>query len=313
MANDDDERKTSWYSWFAPGDVRRTSNQGNEAKRSIPVASPSQTQDASKLESNPLITFKHFVDDTFSTLTSFSRSLENTQASREDGEHEFDKWYKRWTGAENTRHLVQLQGEWITATRSHCELLGEPSDEARAITRMLLLESARRNSHVSPSKITALFEDPASTYGDEHPRWLSVEWFKSSTDSPINLEADPALAKYDTKWRHAFEDLLEAALDKPMSSRERFGYRGSIGPTSTWRGPGLDWMLSLQCRGILPPQLPIMYSNASIASEVFAKEGSSATTLGRWCQQRFPTFASNTWERSQMDYDYSELLRSTLR
>jgi hypothetical protein len=308
MANDDEDRKVSWSSWFAPGDVRRSSNQENEAKRSIPVASPSQAQDVSKLESNPLITFKHFVDDTFSALTSFSRSLEDTQAVREDGEHESDKWYKRWTGAENTRHLIQLQGEWITATRAHCELLGEPSDEARATARMLLLESARRNSHVSPSKITALFEDPASTYGDEYPRWLSVEWFKFSTDSPVNLEADPALAKYDTKWRHAFEDLLEAALDKPMSSRERIGYRGSVGPSSTWRGPGLDWMLSLQCRGILPPQLPTMYENSSVASELFAEEGLSQTMLGRWCQQHSSTSISNLWDRIRMDYDYDQLL-----
>jgi hypothetical protein len=308
MANDDEDRKTPWSSWFAPGDVRQASNQGNEAKRSTPVASPSQTQDASKPESNPLITFKHFVDDTFSALTGFNRSLVDVHEARGDGEHEFDKWYKRWTGAENTRHLVQLQGEWIPATKAICEMQGNPSNEARATARMLLLESARRNSHVSPSKISALFEDPASTYGDEYPRWLSVDWFKNSTDSPINLEAHPALGKYDTKWRHAFEDLLEASLDKPMSSRERFGYRGSIGPTSTWRGPGLDWMLSLQCRGILPPQLPAMYSNASVASQLSASE--SRTIMGHLCQLYSPVWKPNTRERMELDYDYSELLRA---
>jgi hypothetical protein len=308
MANDDEDRKTSWSSWFAPGDVRQTPNQDNEAKRSTPVASPSQAQDASKPESNPLITFKHFVDDTFSALTGFNRSLEDVHEFRGDGEHEFDKWYKRWTGAENTRHLVQLQGEWIPSTKAICEMQGNPSDEARATARMLLLESARRNSHVSPAKTSALFEDPASTYGGEYPRWLSVEWFKNSTDSPINLEAHPALGKYDTKWRHAFEDLLEAALDKPMSSRERFGYRGSIGPTSTWRGPGLDWMLSLQCRGILPPQLPAMYSNASVASQLSASEG--LTIMGHLCQLYSPVWKPDTRERMELDYDYSELLRA---
>ena len=171
---------------------------------------------------------------------------------------------------------------------------------------MLLLDSARRNSHVDPSKITALFEDPQGDY----PRWLSVGWFKSSPDSPVNLEADPALAKYDTKWRHAFEDLLEAALDKPMTSREKFGYRGSIGPTSTWRGPGLDWMLSLQCRGILPPQLPTMYSNATAASELFATEGLSHTMLGRWCQQHSSASKPELWERVRIGSEYTELLEA---
>jgi len=306
MAKEDDDRKPSWSSWFAPGDVRQAPDHEHD-KRPTAVASPNQAQDTPQSESNPLITFKHFVDDTFSALTSSNKKLEDVLKARED---EFDKMYKMWTGAENTRHLVQIQDAWVTRTKADCESMGDPSDEARATARMILLESARRNSHVSPSKITALFEDPAAVRsgGDEYPPWLSVDWFRSSKDSPINLEADPALAKYDTKWRHAFEDLLEAALDKPISSRERIGYRGSIGPNSTWRGPGLDWMLSLQCRGILPPQLPTMYSNASVASEFFADVGMSHTVLGRWCQQHCRTSESNLWDNLQIDYEYDQLL-----
>jgi len=46
-----------------------------------------------------------------------------------------------------------------------------------------------------------------------------------------------------------------------MTSQERFGVRWPANnQVSTWRGPGLDWMLSLQCRGILPPQIPSWYS-----------------------------------------------------
>ncbi|KAM0708041.1 hypothetical protein Q7P35_004690 [Cladosporium inversicolor] len=309
MANEDEDRKASWSSWFAPGDVRQAPKQDTDVDRSTPAATPSQPQATSKRESNPLIYFKHFVDDAFSAVTNFNKEFKDAQ---EAVEVEFDEKYKRWTGAENTRHLIQIQGAWVKATRAHCEIMGRPSEEAKARARLLLLESARRNSHVNPSKITALYEDPASIpgYGDDYPRWLSVEWFKSSEDSPINLEANPALAKYETKWRHAFEDLLEAALDKPMSSRERVGYRGLIGPTSTWRGPGLDWMLSLQCRGILPPQLPTMYSNASVAYEVFAKRGLAFTMLERWCQQNSPTSKSNHWEELRMDVEYNELLRA---
>lgn len=303
MANNDDDRKASWSTWFAPGDTRQTPNQDDDVKRSPPVATPGQAQETPKSETNPLIFFKHFVDDAFSAVTNFQKNVSDVQEALED---EHDKAYKRWTGAENTHLLIQIQGAWAKATKAHVGVMGRSSDEARATARMLLLESARRNSHVSPSKITALFEDPE---GDS-PRWLGVEWFKSSPDSPINLEADPALAKYDTKWRHAFEDLLEAALDKPMTSREKFGYRGSIGPTSTWRGPGLDWMLSLQCRGILPPQLPTMYSNATAASEFFAREGLSHTMLRRWCQQHSPASKPALWERVGIKSEYNELLEA---
>jgi len=303
MANDDEDRKASWSSWFAPGDTRQTPNQDNDVKPSPPAVSSFQAQETPQSETNPLIFFKHFVDDAFSAVTNFHKNVSDVQEALED---EHDKAYKRWTGADNTHLLIQIQGAWAKCTKAHVGVMGRPSNEARATARMLLLESARRNSHVDPSKITALFEDPEGDY----PQWLGVEWFKSSPDSPVNLEADPALAKYDTKWRHAFEDLLEAALDKPMTSREKSGYRGSIGPTSTWRGPGLDWMLSLQCRGILPPQLPTMYSNATAASELFAREGLSNTMLGRWCQQHSPASEPELWERVRIKSEYTELLEA---
>ena len=314
MANDDEDRKVAWSSWFAPGDIRQASNPQNDVKRPTTVASPSQAQETSKSESNnPLIAFKHFVDGAVSAVTNFNKTAKDAQEACED---EHDKAYKRWTGAENTRHSIHILGKWITASKAWCQLLGNPSDEARATARMLLLESARKNSHVSPSKIVALFEDPASQpgRGDDYPRWLSVEWFRSSKDSPVNLEADPALAKYDTKWRNAFEDLLTAALDKPMTSREKFGYRGPIGPNSTWRGPGLDWMLSLQCRGILPPQLPTMYSSRVAASDLFVKENLSDTMLGRWCNQHSPISKPGSWEETwmhnEMNHDYYQLLEA---
>ena len=79
----------------------------------------------------------------------------------------------------------------------------------------------------------------------------------------MRLEAHPGLE--DSCWRAAFEDLLCSALDKPMVSEEKVGQRIPYGkPQSTYRGPGLDWMLSLQCRGILPPQLPSLYKPVSL-------------------------------------------------
>lgn len=128
MANEDEDRKASWSSWFAPGDVRHAPNQENDVKRSTPAASPSQRQDTSKPESNPLISFKHFVDDAFSAVTNFSKEFKDAQ---EAVEVEFDEKYKRWTGAENTRHLIQIQGAWVKATRAHCEITGPPRKKQR--------------------------------------------------------------------------------------------------------------------------------------------------------------------------------------
>jgi hypothetical protein len=314
MANGDEDRKPSWSSWFAPGDVRQTPTQDEDAKRLAPVASPNQAQDTSKPESNPLIAFKHFIDDAFSTIAEFNKNLKDldqaAQARRIAKEEMYDKAYMRWTGAENTDHLVgtvNFEGLYTEVTREQSVNSQPLAEEASATAKMIIHESERRNRHVHPSLITALFED------SENPRnavrrWLSIEWFKESPYSPVNLEADSTLAKYDTKWRNAFEDLLEAALDKPITSREKFGYRSSKGPISTWRGPGLDWMLSLQCRGILPPQLPSMYLDGRNTSEFLAHRGLSQNLLGRWCQQHSHPGYSLSISRA-LNREYDQLLR----
>jgi hypothetical protein len=291
MANGDEHRKPSWSSWFAPGDVRHTPTQDEDAKRPAPVALPSQAQETSKTESNPLIAFKHFVDDAFSAIIRDLR--EATRDKRIAQREEPERAYMRWTGAKNTDHLEPLGGRigiGVQLTKEQI-MSGWPlAKDASATAKMIFLESERRNRHVDPSLITALYEDPECISWFEDTRWLSVPWFKDSPYSPFNLEADSALAKYDTKWRNAFEDLLEAALDKPITSREKFGYRSQKGPISTWRGPGLDWMLSLQCRGILPPQLPSMYSKGHTTSQFLADIGLPHGLLGRWRQQHSAPF-----------------------
>ena len=307
MANGDEDRDPSWSSWFAPGDTRHVPKQDIDVKRPAPAVAPTQARDAPKPESNPLITFKHFVDDAFSAVANFSKNLKDMREAALD---EHDEAYKRWTGAENTAHLMESQSGWVIPRDQYTDI-AEPSDQVKATVKLLLLESARRNTHVSPSKLTALFEDPASEtdHGEYHPRWLSIDWFKNSWYSPVNLEADPVLAKYDTKWRHAFEDLLEAALDKPMTSREKFGYRDAYGPISTWRGPGLDWMLSLQCRGILPPQLPTMYFNGRIASEFLREKGLTHTILESICSNTCHQPRNDLLDSFRMEMDYYNLSR----
>lgn len=115
------------------------------------------------------------------------------------------------------------------------------------------------------------------------PQWLSVEWFKRSPYSPVRLgdEMAPFRSDWvsdDEVWRAAFEELICATLDRPMNSTERVGVRAPFGTgQSTHDGPGLDWMLSLQCRGILPLQLPGLYRHDQ------RYPYGAGTLFGEWC------------------------------
>jgi hypothetical protein len=242
---------------------------------------------------NPLIRFKRFVDNQFAAITEFpSNVTELKRALHEQyAAYEIQRQApSRWTGS----------GYRYADFNHMSRLFPEGPEEATEMATMLLREANLRNQHVPTKKIIALFEDrdfnpnhvieanspwpfyysASSDHRESAPpsdalshathasptHWLSVNWFKHNPYSPVNLEADTMLSQYDTKWRNAFENLLEASLDKPMTSGDRTGFRPFAPKTtiSTWRGPGLDWMLSLQCRGILPPQLPSMYAQIRI-------------------------------------------------
>ncbi|KAK5110162.1 hypothetical protein LTR85_001544 [Meristemomyces frigidus] len=243
---------------------------------------------------NIFVTFKDFVDTNLHSLTESFKSLPSNiaelkakmQEEREARKQEELAVWRRWTGLDESPDHVQMTSDRASA---------EQREEAASATLMLLREAKERNAHVSPEKIEALYRDstppgsldifaapmlspggacyyqPDSGYnapstaiwraGTPSHRWLSIDWFKRSPYSPISLEEHPNLADYGSDWwRAAFEDLVNATLDKPMASREQYGQRPNGCPQSTNTGPGLDWMLSLQCRGILPPQLPSLYN-----------------------------------------------------
>lgn len=258
----------------------------------------SPSSSSSTEDRGPFRRFKAFVDDNLSTIyTGFRHFPSNVaelkarmQEEREARQaEERDIWY-RWTGREDSPDHIRMEIDRATA---------EERKEARASVAMLLDEAARKNSRVPMEKLRALYVDhepnpgaldvfasPMLSFGGAcyykeetvdnlpstarwgwpapKPRWLSVDWFKRSPYSPIRLEADASTAGDVLQWRAAFEDLVCAALDKPMeSSAERFGQRYPHGRMQSTRfGPGLDWMLSLQCRGILPPQVPSLYKYA---------------------------------------------------
>ncbi|KAK3075771.1 hypothetical protein LTR53_000596 [Teratosphaeriaceae sp. CCFEE 6253] len=247
---------------------------------------------------NLFVSFKKFIDSHLGSvadsLTRFPSNVAQLRAKMQQErerreQEELDRW-TRWTGLEDTPDHGQMLKD---------RLPEQDRQQAVDAALMLLREARDRNSHVAFDKIKALFTDsPAGALdafaspmlspggacyyqqdsGYNAPstvifrsdsfnhRWLSIDWFKRSPYSPINLEHHPDLLDTSGKWRAAFEDLLNAALDKPMTSRDQVGFRPPHGvPHSTRNAPGLDWMLSLQCRGVLPPQLPLLYGQRSPA------------------------------------------------
>ncbi|KAK4895781.1 hypothetical protein LTR27_006263 [Elasticomyces elasticus] len=244
---------------------------------------------------NLFVSFKNFIDSNLDSLADsfrkFPSNIAELRAKMEEErerrkQEESDIW-KRWTGLDGSPDHFQLQRDRADP---------ESRQDVVDATLMLLREARNRSATVAPERIEALFKDdrlgpldalasPMLSPGgacyyqrdngynapstaifrssNASHRWLSINWFKRSPYSPISLEQEPDLEQPGGSWRGAFEDLISVALDKPMESREQWGYRCPVASTqSTRNGPGLDWMLSLQCRGILPPQLPSYYNTA---------------------------------------------------
>ncbi|PPJ56448.1 hypothetical protein CBER1_05485 [Cercospora berteroae] len=266
-----------WFaSWKAQHD-QLLSELENESKR----LQQGLSRESSSGPVGPFSAFKRFIDDGFTSLSSALQNLPSTTAELKSRmQREQERWRaeeqdisERWTGSTDSPDHVQM----VDSRSSEREKL-----EVRESMLELLDTANERNAHVPPAKLEALYRDQGldmgilDLLGDLSDvslgsyRWLSVDWFKRDPYSPVRLESHHALGEYGAKWRAAFEDLLDASLDKPMGSIERVGMREPFGrhPQSTYHGPGLDWMLSLQCRGILPMQLPRTYSLPGMAPEL---------------------------------------------
>ncbi|KAK5741763.1 hypothetical protein LTR17_003754 [Elasticomyces elasticus] len=254
---------------------------------------------------NLFVSFKNFIDSNLDSLADsfrkFPSNIAELRAKMEEErerrkQEESDIW-KRWTGLDGSPDHFELQRDRADP---------ESRQDVVDATLMLLREARNRSATVAPERIKALFRDdrlgaldafasPMLSPGgacyyqrdngynapstaifrssNASHRWLSINWFKRSPYSPISLEQEPDLEQPGGSWRGAFEDLISVALDKPMEAREQWGYRCPVANTqSTRNGPGLDWMLSLQCRGILPPQLPSYYNTARSRSLVLTDQ-----------------------------------------
>ncbi|KAF2207196.1 hypothetical protein CERZMDRAFT_102691 [Cercospora zeae-maydis SCOH1-5] len=284
MGGKDEDKKDAdarsgkeWFdSWQAQHDqlLSELENESKRLQKDLPRDSSSAA--------GPFSAFKRFIDDGFSSLSS---ALQNLPSSTAELESRMQRVQEQWRAEEQ-----DISQRWTGSTDSpdHIQMeISRTSDREKMQVRnstLELLDTAReRNAHVPPAKIEALYRDSGADNGGMRdflaevsggtwgpPRWLSVAWFKRDPYSPVRLEGHHALGEYGAKWRAAFEDLLDASLDKPMGSIERVGMREPFGklPQSTYYGPGLDWMLSLQCRGILPMQLPRTYSVPRMAREL---------------------------------------------
>ncbi|CAK4033034.1 Hypothetical predicted protein [Lecanosticta acicola] len=296
-SRDDENRDYSGASHYQDYQDQWRLLEQQHQRRLAMARSEADTESEAQSSSSPFASFKRFVDSNFNTLSeSFKNFPSNVselrsrmQREQERRQEEEQDISEAWTGSSDSPDHVQM--EVLRSSRAE-------KDEAHAATLMLLTEAFRRNADVPAEKIAALYEDRESTLGEldrlvnpmlalggawfympetgdrlpvgrdkwqwmaPSPRWLSVEWFKRSPYSPIRLEKHPDLGPEGSKWRAAFEDLMDAALDKPMASFEQVGIREPHGrPQSTYWGPGLEWMLSLQCRGILPPLLPRFFND----------------------------------------------------
>ena len=150
------------------------------------------------------------------------------------------------------------------------------TEDHRLATRLLLLQARNANTGVTdPDKILDLFQDhgehmlpvrslvPIRASGTGG--WLGVDWFRRSGYSPIQLEQHVDCHQHGSMWRAAFEDLLATTLDKPAAARAI--WEGGVedeGVYKAWGAPGIDWMLGLQTRGLLPPQLPSLYNISAV-------------------------------------------------
>ena len=301
MGGKDDDRGNDLDKWIEAqrAEITKLRDDLLGKRNDIDKDLQSWTEDASSSVKSPFERFKNFVDSNITTLSegfknfpsNISELKARMQLEREARMNEERDIWQAWTGSKDSPDHIQMQVERSTS---------DERELSREAVYQLLLQAYKKNQHVPADKILNLYRDNEWSFGGldkfanpmlsfggacyykpetvenlpstarwgwpaPSPQWLSVDWFKRSPYSPIRLERHPDLEDKGAKWRAAFEDLLSAALDKPMVTEEKIGYRSLYGkPQSTYYGPGLEWMLSLQCRGILPPQLPSLYKPVSL-------------------------------------------------
>ena len=220
---------------------------------------------AAQEEDNPFIAFRRFADDQFNALVHGLNALPSILTEARTRAEQEQKQWEREFGEHKGKWDREVHDLWKEFTGSD----GSIPEEGREAARVLLRQARDANVGVDPRKILSLYRDTEVAWLDSHGSygsfkkeapWLSVDWFKENSYSPIQIEQHRHAHQQGSMWRAAFEDLLSAELDKEPKAWEAWtGRVNNQKLYSTWAQTGTDWMLGLQCRGILPPQLPHLY------------------------------------------------------
>ncbi|KAG9524524.1 hypothetical protein KCV07_g1837, partial [Aureobasidium melanogenum] len=235
--------------------------------------------DKPERDDDPFADFRRFADEQINALVEGVNSLPGFSSASLAAEEQ------RWSNEmrELRRRLEQdfppLFASLLGAPERRSYLGGPISEEARQAARVLLLQARNASFGVDPRRILSLYQDHGQGMMPVHSKfpirtttsnttWLGIDWFRHSPYSPIQLEQHSTAHQHGGKWRAAFEDLLCAHLEKPQVAHEAWKAEDSIAASDPdnqtlynhWALPGIDWMLGLQCRGILPPQLPSLYN-----------------------------------------------------
>lgn len=244
----------------------------NSSKHSATTPSDPKRRDSPWDEENPFIAFRKFADEQFSALIAGFNSIPDLMNEvRGKAESQRSAWEKeskeKYNGASFVEVVAGSAGRpgtrpWDSVFSSApSSFPTAPSPEAREAARALLRQARDANTGVNPDRILRLYRDMDTFMpvpGDY--RWLSAEWFARSPYSPTNVETDTHTHQYGSMWRAAFEDLMSAELGKELRAHPAWTNRRNDQKLyASWGQAPVDWMLGLQCRGILPPQLPALY------------------------------------------------------
>ncbi|GAB7350990.1 hypothetical protein MBLNU459_g1486t1 [Dothideomycetes sp. NU459] len=228
-------------------------------------------------EENPFVVFRRFADEQINALMQGFNAIPGIHASPSENE-QLKRWEQdmREVREKMDEEFPELWDKLISSEQRRPGIGGPATEEARQAARALLLQARNANVGMDPDRILSLYQDHGETMvpvksmpmsglpirtGTSSNTWLGIEWFRHSPYSPIQLEQHEQGHEHGSKWRAAFEDLLSAHLGKEQVARD--AWTGKVENQrlySAWAQSGLDWMLGLQCRGILPPQLPSLYN-----------------------------------------------------
>ncbi|KAI5211660.1 hypothetical protein AUEXF2481DRAFT_40246 [Aureobasidium subglaciale EXF-2481] len=240
--------------------------------------SPSEA-DKPHRDDDPFADFRRFAEEQIGALVQGINSLPGFSSASLGAEEQHLTDEMRELRKRLEEDFPPLFASLLGAPERRSYLGGPISEEARQAARVLLLQARNASLGVNPNRILSLYQDHGQGMMPVHSKfpirtttsnttWLGIDWFRHSPYSPIQLEQHSTAHQHGGKWRAAFEDLLCAHLDKPQVAYDAWKAEDSIAASdlenqtlyNQWAQPGIDWMLGLQCRGILPPQLPSLYN-----------------------------------------------------